>query len=198
MLLCLSSCRCMYGSCSGSLWSPTHPPFRHRHRRCPVRDCFIRYGSAGASGEPWTTATTAPPRRASQTSTASRGLLRAHHPCLSPSLLSSSSSQNALPNVPPRFRDGVVVIFRRDAAAVVALLILPPNEQRADVDHRHRHRRDRRTPHCRCSGARRRCDDRAEEDPVRQEEEGVIQAVPGVSAVASVALLLLRCRRRRR
>jgi hypothetical protein len=28
-----------------------------------------------------------------------------------------------------------------------------------DVDHRHRHRRDRRTPHCRRSGARRRCDD---------------------------------------
>jgi hypothetical protein len=40
--------------------------------------------------------------------------------------------------------------------------------------------------------------DRAEEDPVRQAEEGVVQAALGVGAVASIALLLLRCRRRRR
>ena len=30
--------------------------------------------------------------------------------------------------VPPRFRVGVVVILRRNATAVVALPILPPNE----------------------------------------------------------------------
>ena len=51
----------------------------------------------GASGEPWTTTMTAPPRRASRTSTASRRLLCARCPCSSPSLLSSSSSRNALP-----------------------------------------------------------------------------------------------------
>ncbi len=95
----------------------------------------------------------------------------------------------------PHFCVGVVVILRRDAAAVVVLPILPPNEQRADVHHRHQHCRDRRTPHCRRSDARRRRDDRAEEDPVRQAEEGVVQVAPGVGAVPSVALLLLRRRR---
>ena len=63
----------------------------------------------GASGKLWTTMTTACPCRASRTLTASRRLLCAHRPCLSPlSLLSSSSSQNALPKVsgggPPRNR----------------------------------------------------------------------------------------------
>jgi hypothetical protein len=38
---------------------------------------------------------------------------------------------------------------------------------------------------------------RAEEDLVRQAEEGVVHAAPGVGAVASVVLLLLRRRRRR-
>jgi len=45
---------------------------------------------------------------------------------------------------------------------------------------------------------RRHCDDRAEEDPVRQAEVGVIQVASRVGAIASVALLLLRRRRRRR
>ncbi len=54
----------------------------------------------GASGKPWTTTTTASPRRASQTSTVSRRILRARCPCSSPSSsLSSSSSRNALPKV---------------------------------------------------------------------------------------------------
>jgi hypothetical protein len=72
-------------------------------------------------------------------------------------LLSSSSTRNALPKVgggrpprnlapTPRFHVGVVVILRCDAAAVVALPILPPNEQCADVDPRHRCRRGHRTP----------------------------------------------------
>jgi len=39
-----------------------------------------------ASGEPWTTTTTARPRTASRTSTASRRLLRARRPCSSPPL----------------------------------------------------------------------------------------------------------------
>ena len=86
--------------------------------------------------------------------------------------------------LPPRFRDGVIVILRRDVAAVVTLPIFPPNEQCDDVDHRHRHRRDRRTPHCRRSGARRRRDDRAEKDPVLQAEEGVVQAALGAGIVA--------------
>jgi hypothetical protein len=56
----------------------------------------------------------------------------------------------------------------------------------------------------RCRRGAHRCrGDRAEEGPVRQDEEGVVQAASGVGAVASVALLLLRlrhrrCRRRRR
>ena len=63
----------------------------------------------GASGEPWTTTMTACPRRVSRTSTTSRRLLRARHPCSSPSSsLSFFSSQNALPKVgggrPPRNR----------------------------------------------------------------------------------------------
>jgi len=53
-----------------------------------------------ASGEQWTMTMTARPRRASRTSTASLRLLCAHPPCSSPSsLLSSSSSQNALPKL---------------------------------------------------------------------------------------------------
>jgi len=111
-----------------------------------------------ASGEPWTTTTTACPHRAPRTSTASRHLLRARHPCSSPSSsLLSSSSQNALPKAGggrpprncapnPRIHVGVVVILRCDATAVIALPILPPNEQRADVDPRHRRRCGCRTP----------------------------------------------------
>jgi hypothetical protein len=41
-------------------------------------------------------------------------------------------------------------------------------------------------------------DDRVEEDPICQAEEGVVQAASGVRAVASVALLFIRCLRRRR
>jgi len=112
----------------------------------------------GASGKPWTTTTMARPRRASRTSTASCHLLRARRPCSSPSsLLSSSSPRNALPKVgggrpprnrtpTPRFHVGVVVILRCNAAAVVALPILPPNEQHANVDPRHRRCRGCRTP----------------------------------------------------
>ena len=111
-----------------------------------------------ALGEPWTTMTMAHPRRASQTSNASRRLFCACCPCSSPSsLLSSSSSQNALPKVgggrpprnrapTPRFHVSVVVILRCDAAAVVALPILPPNEQYTDVNPRHRRHCGRRTP----------------------------------------------------
>ena len=49
--------------------------------------------------------------------------------------------------------------------------------------------------------AARRChDNRAEEDPVCQTEDGLVQAVSGVGTVTSVVILLLRrlCRRRRR
>ena len=72
----------------------------------------------GASGEPWTTMTTACPCRASRTLTASRRLLCARHPCSSPlSLLSSSSSRNALPKVggggPPRNRARTPLLPRR-------------------------------------------------------------------------------------
>ena len=95
----------------------------------------------GASGEPWTTTMMARPHRASQTSSVSRRLLRAHCPCSSPSsLLSTSSFQNALPKVgggQSPFRVGVVVILCHDAAAVIALPILPPNEQRTTVNCRH-------------------------------------------------------------
>jgi hypothetical protein len=73
--------------------------------------------------------------------------------------------------VPPHFCVGVIVILCHDAAANVALPILPPNEQRADVDLRHQHCHDIRTPHRRCRGARRFREDRAEEDSVRQAEE---------------------------
>ena len=51
----------------------------------------------------------------------------------------------------PRFHIGVVVILRCNAAAVVALPILPPNEQLANVDPRHQHRRGCRTPPCRAA-----------------------------------------------
>ena len=47
-------------------------------------------------------------------------------------------------------------------------------------------------------GAHRCCGDRVEEDPIRQDEDGVVQAALGVGAAASVTLLLLRRRRRRR
>ena len=77
--------------------NPPHPP---SPRSSPT---------IGASGEPWTTTMMARPHRASQTSSVSRRLLRARCPCSSPSsLLSSSSSRNALPKVgggrPPRNR----------------------------------------------------------------------------------------------
>jgi len=112
----------------------------------------------GASGKPWTTTTTARPCRASRTSTASRRLLRARRPCSSPSsLLSSSSPRNAFPKIgggrpprnrtpTPRYHVGVVVILRCDTTAVIAFPILPPIEQHAKVDPRHRRRHGRRTP----------------------------------------------------
>ena len=71
----------------------------------------------GASGKPWTTTTMDRPRRVSRTSTASRRLLCARRPCSSPfSLLSSSSSQNALPKVgggrPPKSREHTPLLPR--------------------------------------------------------------------------------------
>ncbi len=55
-----------------------------------------------------------------------------------------------------------------------------------------------RLPDSTAAAPRRRCrNDRAEEDPVRQAEEGVVQAALGVGAVASVALVLIRRHRRR-
>ena len=78
--------------------SATDPPRPPSPRSSPT---------IGASGEPWTTTTTARPCRASRTSTASRRLFCARRPCSSPSSsLSFSSSHNALPKVgggrPPR------------------------------------------------------------------------------------------------
>ena len=67
---------------------------------------------------------------------------------------------------------------------------------RDDIDRWHRHHCSCRAPHRRCRGARCCHDDRAEEDPVCQAEEGVVQAALGVgtitllyssSSVASVA-----------
>jgi len=110
--------------------SATDPPHPPSPRSSPT---------IGASGEPWTTTTTAFPHRASRTSTMSRRLLCARRPCSSPSSsLSSSSSRNAPPKVgggrPPRNRArssprshiGVVVILRCNATAIVTLPILPP------------------------------------------------------------------------
>ena len=186
-----------------------HALFRRRRRLCPVCDRFVREGSAPLAlaavvaddcrfgqavdndddGSPSQSVSNFD-RNATSSSCSSFLIVSIFIVVV---LLPKRPSQA---RVPPRFRVGVVVILCRDAAAVVALPILPPNEQRANVDHRYRHRRDRRTPHRRRSGARRRCDDQAEEDPVRQAEEGVVQAESGVGIIASVALLLLRCRQR--
>jgi hypothetical protein len=62
----------------------------------------------------------------------------------------------------------------------------------ADIDRGHRHFHGRRTPHRRRRGARRHRDDRAEEDPICQAEEGVVQATLGVGTITPVVLLLLR------
>ena len=70
---------------------------------------------------------------------------------------------------------------------------------RDDVNHGYRHRCSRRAPHPhRHRSAPRHRNDRAEEDPVRQVEEGVVQAVLGAGAIASVLLLLLHHRLLRR
>jgi len=68
-----------------------------------------------------------------------------------------------------------------------------------DVNCGYQRRCSRRTPHphCRRSAPRHR-NDRAEEDPVHQVEEGVVQAVLGAGAIASVLLLLLHHRLLRR
>ena len=162
----------MYGSRLQSLSSPTHPPFCHCCRPCPVRDRFVRNGST----PPALAAVDSGDRRFGRALDddadglpSQRRLLRAHRPCSSPSsLLSSSSSQNAPPKVgrglPPRNR-------ARTPPSITGIGVVT------------------------IAGC---CGDRVEEDPVRQDEEGAIQAASGVGAVTSVALLLLRRRHRRR
>ena len=110
----------------------------------------------GASGEPWTTTTTARPRRASRLrhdvffllivpARLCRLLCCPPPPKMSFPKLAEDDLQEIV-RVPPRFHVGVVVILCRDAASVIALPILPPNEQRANVDRRHRRCRSCRTP----------------------------------------------------
>jgi len=184
---------------------PSSPP------SSPVRDCFVRDGSAppalatAVSGDQrFGRAVDNDDDGSPSQSVSNIDRVATSSSCSSSLLVSVFVVVLLLPKrpaqarVPPRFRVGVVVILRREAAAFVALPILPPNEQRGDVDHRHQHCRDRHTPHCRRSGARCCRDDRAEENPFRQAEEGVVQVASGVGAVASVTLLLLRRRRRRR
>ena len=161
--------RCMYGSRSESLWSKTHPPFRRRRRRSPVRDHFVRDGSA----PPALTSVVSDDRRFGRVvdkdddgspsqSVSNFDRVATSSSCSSSLLVSVFVVVLLLPKlpaqvrVPPRFRVGVIIILHCDAATIIALPILPPNEQRADVDHRHRHRRDRRTPERRREPSRRR------------------------------------------
>jgi hypothetical protein len=88
-------------------------------------------------------------------------------------------------------------------SSVATLLPLLPYQsfcpmKRNNIDHGHRHRHGRCTPHRHRHSARHRRDYRAEEDPICQAEEGIVQAALGVSTVTSVVLLLLRCLHRRR
>ena len=70
-------------------------------------------------------------------------LRRCRPPAEKPLPKSAERDLQVIVRVLPRFRVGIVVVFRRDAAAFVALPLLPPNEQRADVDRGHRRHCDR-------------------------------------------------------
>ena len=59
-----------------------------------------------------------------------------------------------------------------------------------DIDRGHQHRHGCRTPYQHRHGARHRRNDRAEEDPLCQAEESVVQAASGVGTVTSIVLLL--------
>ena len=115
-----------------------HAPFRRRRRLRPVLDRFVREGSSPLA----LAAVVADDRRFGQAvdnnndgfpsqsvsnfnrvATSSSSLLVSVFVVLL--LLPKCPSQA---RVPPRFRDGVVVLLRRDAAAFVALPILTPNE----------------------------------------------------------------------
>jgi len=69
-----------------------------------------------------------------------------HPPPETPNPKSAEDELQEIARLPPRFRVGVVVILRRDTAAIVALPILLHNEQCADVDRRHQRHRGHRTP----------------------------------------------------
>ena len=68
---------------------------------------------------------------------------------------------------------------------------------RDNIDREHQHCHGCHTPHRRRRGARRHREDQAEEDPICQAEEGVVQATLGVGTVTPVLLLIL-CRLHRR
>ena len=97
-----------------------------------------------------------------------------------------SSSRNA----------SVIFVLHCNTAAAVAPQILPPKEQCAGIDHGHWHCRGHRTPHC-CRCRRYHHDapchqgNQVEEDPIRQAEEGVFQAVLEVGTISSIVILLL-------
>ena len=87
------------------------------------------------------------------------------------------------------------------SSVATPLPLAPPQSSRPmnrdDIDREHQHHYGCRTPQSRCRSARRRRDNRAEEDPICQAEEGVIQVVSGVGTITSVVLLHLRRLRRR-
>ena len=96
-------------------------------------------------------------------------------------------------------------ILALPSSSFVTLLPLSPSQSSHPINRNvincgHRHCCGCRTPHRRHRGARRCHDNRVEEDPVCQTEDGLVQAVSGVGTVTSVVILLLRrlCRRRRR
>ena len=116
------------------------------------------------------------PKRPSQSRRRITSKKSCAYPPASASVSSSSSVATPLPSLPSRssrpMNNAPISITGIDVVAVAGL-------------------RRRRGAH-RCRG------DRAEEDPVRQDEEGAVQAALGVGAVTSVALLLLHRRHRRR
>jgi hypothetical protein len=118
---------------------------RHTYRFDPPRPPSPRSSpTIGALGKQWTTTMMVCPRRASRTFFVLIIPARLHrHCCRSPPPKTpfpklAEDDLQEITRVTPCFRVSVVVILRCNAAALIVLPILPPNEQCADVDRRHR------------------------------------------------------------
>ena len=154
--LCASS-RCRMQSLL--LSSPIYPPFHCSRRPCPItRRSAVgrqrrrrRHRGASLVFHWWQRRPAAkifqrtPPRRAVIPTCLHHLCCHCCPPPKMPLPKLAERDLQEIPRVLPSFRVGAVIVLRCDATAIIALSLLPPNEQHADIDCRHQGCRGWRT-----------------------------------------------------